>query len=144
MIDLRTEKFVMDNITNKEDINEVYRDLCVIHKMPMNKAKAFTDSQQGISLYGLIKLCVHFNLKLHLDAMKGEMIIWHPEEGNPPVKVILDDETTKVIEENNADLKYEEANIKSDFDDTVEKFTYQEIKQEPLEKPDEDDMDDLF
>lgn len=136
MNDLRTEKLHL-NPMDKKDIEEVYRELCVIHKMSIEKAKAFSNAKSGFSLYNLIKLAVHFNLRMELDAMQETMTIWHPEAGNPPVDIVLDEKTTKIIEENNPGLKNEEQT----GNEELESFKYSEIKKDPLPQ---DDAEDLF
>lgn len=139
MKDLRTEFFKFP-MTDKKDIEDVYRELCKVHKTSITTAKAFSDSQKGFSIHGLIKLCIHFNLKLEIDAFKDEITIWYPEDGNAPAEILLDKKTERIIEANNPGLK-EEA---EEEDGAVEKFTYKEIKKEPLLEPGTGDADDMF
>lgn len=142
MIDLRTEKLMLVP-SDKKDVEEVFRELCTVHKMNITKAKAFSDAQKGFSISSLIKLCMHFNLKLQVDFFKDEMTIWHPEAGSAPAEIKLDEKTEKIIEENNPAIKAAETEAAND-DDSVEKFTYKEIKKEPLLESGKDDIEDMF
>lgn len=143
MKDLRTEFFTFP-MTDKKDIETVYRELCKVHKMSITAAKAFSDAQKGFSIHALIKLCIHFNLKLEMDAFKDEITIWYPEVGSAPAEIILDKKTEEIIEGNNPAIAAAEAEQEGDDDDTVEKFTYKEIKKEPLIEPGKSDADDMF
>lgn len=136
MIDQRTQK-MEGTLSDMADIDAAYRELCEVHSYNFSKAKAHTDSQQRITASGLLKLCILLNLKIQIDGMKDEFIIWYPEKGNKPVKIVLDEETEKLIENNNPQFKDVDEN------EEIEKIKFTDIKQAPLNK-DGDELEDLF
>ena len=138
MIDNRTEKFEF-SLSSKEEIEEAYRELCAHYNFGLSKARAYTDSQQGFTASGLLKLCIHFNLKMMIDAMKDEIIIWFHEKEDVPVEVKLDKDTEERIKEINKDIKEDEKE-----DDPLESVKFSEIKKDPIPDLDSDPLEDLF
>jgi len=139
MIDQRTETMT-GVLSDMSDIDVVYRELCDVHSYNFSKAKAHTDSQQKITISGLLKLCILLNLKLHIDAMKDTFTVWYPEKGEKPVKIVLDKETEKMIEDNNPEIK-ESENSETE-EEAFDKVKFTEIKKDPVQRDME--LEDMF
>ena len=84
MEDLRKSRMIGD-VSNKVDVNDVYRDLCAVYKEKVATMKTFTDSQKEINLNGLMKLAVHFNLKMTVDALFDKFEVIYNKEGKGAV-----------------------------------------------------------
>jgi len=104
MIDNRIN-LVEGKISNASDIDELYRDLCSHHGEGLSKMKAFTKSQRGINMKGLILLCMHFNLKIVIDQARDYFAVYYADEGVSPIEnpVVNEEDTEEVVEEKKED-----------------------------------------
>lgn len=85
---------------SKSDIDETFRFLVIHHGENLAKMKAFTDSQVGISLSGLLKLSVHLGLKFECDSLHQSFSIFYAPKGVKLIEVTeKEKETFEEIEE---------------------------------------------
>lgn len=72
--------------------------------------------------------------------MKDTFTVWYPEKGEKPVKIVLDKETEKMIEDNNPEIK--ESENSEAKEEAFDKIKFTEIKKDPVQRDME--LEDMF
>lgn len=102
------DNLIEGNISSSSDLDEMYREICSNFGWSITKAKAFTKSNHGVTLSGLVRLCERFKLKMEFDVFKDELSIYYQDRDVAPCEYPDQDPEVLYVDDDGAEIVHEE------------------------------------